>query len=143
LNTTGTPAAASGFITVGDTGYLDDGGYLYLTGRSAEIIIRGGVNIYPAEVENAIMGLPGVEDVAVFGIPDTGDLGEIVAAQVVPRPGVELTADDIRTGLRDRLAYFKHPITIRLTTNLPRDDSGKIRKHLLRDHYRTEPAKPA
>ncbi|MBB5917571.1 long-chain acyl-CoA synthetase [Nocardia transvalensis] len=125
----------AGFIGVGDTGYLDADGFLYLTGRSSEIVIRGGVNIYPAEIENAVMALPGVEDVAVFGIPDTGDLGEAVVAHVVPRPGTEVTAETIRSGLRSVLAAFKLPTTIRITAALPRDDSGKIRKHLLREQY--------
>lgn len=123
-----------GLLSVGDTGYLDESGYLYLTGRSAEIVIRGGVNIYPAEIEHAVMAIPGVEDVAVFGIPD-GDLGEAVAAHIVPRPGATLTAEAVTAALHGELAKFKHPTTIRITDGLPRDDAGKLRKHLLRAEY--------
>ncbi|WP_378741686.1 AMP-binding protein [Nocardia brasiliensis] len=121
-----------GFITVGDRGYLDDDGFLYLTGRSSEIIISGGVNIYPAEIENAIMAMDGVEDVAVFGIPHAGDLGEAVAAHVVPRPGAELTEASIRAGLAGQLASYKVPSVLRIVSELPRDDSGKIYKRQLR-----------
>ncbi|WP_433664464.1 AMP-binding protein [Nocardia sp. CA-128927] len=121
-----------GFLAVGDRGYLDDEGFLYLTGRSAEIIISGGVNIYPAEIENAIMALEGVEDVAVFGIPHHGDLGEAVAAQIVPRPGAELTEEGIRTGLTGQLASYKMPRVLRIVAELPRDDAGKIYKRQLR-----------
>ncbi|MBF6327574.1 AMP-binding protein [Nocardia transvalensis] len=134
LNVTEKSSPVPGFIALGDTGYLDADGYLYLTGRSAEIIIRGGVNIYPAEVENTIMALPGVEDVAVFGIPEP-DLGETVAAHIVPRPNATLTEADIRTALTGQLARFKHPTTVRIVTDLPRDDAGKIRKRLLRAAY--------
>ncbi|MVU80887.1 AMP-binding protein [Nocardia sp. ET3-3] len=129
-------AATPGMIAVGDLGYLDADGYLYLTGRSSEVVISGGVNIYPAEIETAIAELPAVEDVAVFGIPDTGgDLGERVAAHVIPRPGAALTETDIRTALSARLANYKVPTLIRIVEELPRDDSGKIYKRSLRDQY--------
>lgn len=121
-----------GFFEVGDRGYLDEDGFLYLTGRSSEIIISGGVNIYPAEVENAIMAITEVEDVAVFGVPHPGDLGEAVAAQVLPRPGAQLTEDEVRTRLAGQLAAYKIPSLLRIVTELPRDDSGKIYKRRLR-----------
>ncbi|MEV6560701.1 AMP-binding protein [Nocardia sp. NPDC051756] len=126
------PSPLPDFLAVGDRGYLDEEGYLYLTGRSSELIISGGVNIYPAEIENAIMALDGVEDVAVFGIPHPGDLGEAVAAQVVPRPGAELTEDGIRAGLAGQLAAYKVPRVLRIVTDLPRDDAGKVYKRQLR-----------
>ncbi|WP_153339466.1 AMP-binding protein [Nocardia aurantia] len=127
-----------GRLCVGDTGYLDEDGFLHLTGRSAEIIIRGGVNIHPAEIEHAIMAIPAVEDVAVFGIPDA-DLGETVAAHIVPRPGATLTPAGIAGALRERLAKFKHPTTIRIVASLPRDDAGKLRKQSLRAEYAPGP----
>ncbi|MET7771595.1 AMP-binding protein [Nocardia sp. NPDC005366] len=124
-----------GFLTVGDTGYLDEDGYLYLTGRSSEIIISGGVNIYPAEIESALLEFDGVEDVAVFGIPHPGDLGEAVAAHIVPRPGARLDAAELRDGLRQRLAGYKIPGELRIVTELPRDDSGKVYKRQLQALY--------
>ncbi|MFI5778441.1 AMP-binding protein [Nocardia sp. NPDC051570] len=129
------PGPLPGHITVGDTGYLDEDGFLYLTGRSAEIIIAGGVNIYPAEIENAIMALDGIEDVAVFGIPHPGDLGEAVAAHVIPRPGATVTAQSLRTALTTQLADYKIPTELRLVPELPRDDSGKIYKRQLQAEY--------
>ncbi|MFD0362767.1 AMP-binding protein [Nocardia sp. GCM10030253] len=123
------------YLTVGDTGYLDNDGYLYLTGRSSEIIISGGVNIYPAEIEAAIMTNDDVEDVAVFGIPHTGDLGEAVAAHVVARPGGALSEESVRAGLAGQLADYKIPTTLRIVTSLPRDDSGKIYKRQLQQTY--------
>ncbi|MEV6278499.1 AMP-binding protein [Nocardia sp. NPDC051832] len=120
-----------GMITVGDTGYLGSDGYLYLTGRSAEIIIAGGVNIYPAEIENALMSLPGIEDAAVFGVPTSADLGESVHAHIVPRPGTTLHPNDVRSALTDLLANYKLP-EIHIVDQLPRDDSGKVYKHRLR-----------
>ena len=128
-------APIPGFLDIGDTGYLDEDGYLYLTGRSSEIVISGGVNIYPAEIESAFLEFDGVEDVAVFGIPHAGDLGEVVAAHVVARPGALLDTEELRKGLRDRLADYKIPGELRIVTELPRDDSGKIYKRRLRALY--------
>ncbi|MEU8898986.1 AMP-binding protein [Nocardia sp. NPDC048505] len=119
-----------GMITVGDTGYLDADGWLYLTGRSAEIIISGGVNIYPAEIENALMALDGIEDAAVYGVPSSGDLGEAVHAQVVARPGITLHPSHIRNRLAEQLANYKLP-EVRIVDRLPRDDSGKLYKRQL------------
>ncbi|MGW4245188.1 AMP-binding protein [Nocardia sp. NPDC004722] len=125
-----------GMITVGDLGHLDEDGYLHLTGRSSEVIISGGVNIYPAEIETAITELPQVEDVAVFAIPDRAcDLGERIAAHVLPRPDTTLTEDAIRTHLTGRLATYKIPTEIRIVDELPRDDSGKIYKRQLQAEY--------
>lgn len=126
-------------IWVGDLGHVDEDGWLYLAGRSSEIIIRGGVNVYPAEIENAIMALDGVEDVAVLGLPDSGDLGEAVTAFVLARPGAALDPHGIRAALRDRIADYKVPTAVHLVDELPRDDSGKVYKRHLRDHA-AEPA---
>ncbi|WP_028478379.1 AMP-binding protein [Nocardia sp. CNY236] len=122
-------------LWVGDLGRIDDEGYLYLTGRSSEVINRGGVNIYPAEIENAIMTIEAVEDVAVLGIPHTGDLGDVVAAYVVARPGAVLTSETIHAGLRGQLADYKIPASVTVVDSLPRDDSGKVYKRQLREAY--------
>ncbi|WP_405486149.1 AMP-binding protein [Nocardia sp. NBC_00511] len=123
-----------GMLWVGDLGRLDEDGYLYLTGRDSEVVNRGGVNIYPAEIEAALLGIDGIEDGAVLGITDrTGDLGEEIAAYVLARPGIELTADAITAALRGQLAADKIPSRIRIVDTLPRDDNGKIYKKQLRD----------
>lgn len=123
-----------GFVTVGDEGYLDSGGFLYLTGRTSEVIISGGVNIYPAEVENAIMKLTPAEDVAVFGVPG-GEFGEAVAAHIIARPGNTLTTEGIREALGAELAKYKIPTTLEIVDSLPREDSGKIFKSRLTAQY--------
>ena len=125
------------FFTVGDIGYLDDGGYLFLCDRKSDMIISGGANIYPAEVEAEIIMHPRVADVAVFGIPDD-DWGEQVKAVVQPAPGI--TGDDdlaaeIMASLDGRLARMKWPKSIDFTDELPRDPSGKLLKRRLRDPY--------
>ncbi|MFE3194008.1 AMP-binding protein [Nocardia sp. NPDC059240] len=124
-----------GLLWVGDLGYLDGDGYLFLIGRDSEVVIRGGVNIYPAEIENAIIALDGVEDVAVFGIPDAGDLGEAVVAHIQPRPGASLTAATVREALASQLADYKVPAHIRIVEALPRDDSGKVYKRQIQTAY--------
>ncbi len=126
-----------GFFTVGDIGYLDDGGYLFLCDRKSDMIISGGANIYPAEVEAEIIMHPKVADVAVFGIPDD-DWGEQVKAVVQPAAGVtgddELAAE-ILASLDGRLARMKWPRSIDFTDELPRDPSGKLLKRRLRAPY--------
>ena len=122
------------FFTVGDIGYLDDGGYLFLCDRKSDMIISGGANIYPAEVEAEIIMHPKVADVAVFGIPDD-DWGEQVKAVVQPAAGVtgdEELAAEILASLDGRLARMKWPRSIDFTDELPRDPSGKLLKRRLR-----------
>ncbi|WP_280217878.1 AMP-binding protein [Nocardia neocaledoniensis] len=131
-----------GMIWVGDLGHLDDEGFLYLSGRDSEVVIRGGVNIYPAEIENAIAAIPAVEDVAVLGVPDDGDLGEALVAFAVARPGHELTADTVVDALRGQLADYKLPGTVRVVAELPRDDSGKVYKRQLRDQIADSTSSP-
>src|SRR5215468_9259284 len=130
-------ARRDGFFTVGDIGYLDEDGYLFLCDRKEDMIISGGANIYPAEVEGEIIMHPQVADVAVFGIPDE-DWGESVAAVVQPEdgvpPGPELAAS-ILASLAGRLARMKWPKQIDFTGELPRDPSGKLLKRRLRDPY--------
>ncbi|MFI7600426.1 acyl-CoA synthetase [Actinoplanes sp. NPDC049681] len=127
----------AGMFTVGDIGYLDDEGYLYLCDRKSDVIISGGVNVYPAEVEGELAGHPAVADVAVFGIPHD-EWGEQIKAVVQPEPGVragaELTAELLEY-LAGRLAGFKLPRSIDYVDQLPRDPNGKLYKRLLRDPY--------
>ncbi len=125
-----------GFVTMGDIGYLDEDGYLFLNDRSRDMVISGGVNIYPAEIEAALHTMPGVQDCAVFGIPDD-EYGERIAAVVEPRTGASLTADDVLAHLRPRLANYKLPSRIEFRSDLPREDSGKIFKRRLREPYWT------
>jgi long-chain acyl-CoA synthetase len=128
---------ADGYFTVGDVGYLNDDGYLFLCDRKSDMIIAGGVNIYPAEIEAAILEHPQVGDAAVFGIPDD-DMGERIHAVIEPAPGV--AADDaLRASLvahiEGRLAKFKWPRTIEFMDELPREPTGKLLKRTLRDPY--------
>jgi len=128
---------AHGYKTVGDIGYLDDEGYLYLTDRKAHMIISGGVNIYPQEAENVLVMHPKVADVAVIGVPDD-DLGEQVKAVVQPMrwddAGPDLEAELIEY-CRANLAAYKCPRTIDFEQELPRLDTGKLYKRQLRDRY--------
>jgi len=120
-----------GLIAPGDVGYLDADGFLFLCDRRRDMIISGGVNIYPPEIEAALHQFPGIEDCAVFGIPDA-EFGEAVAAIIEPRHDVVLDAEEIRAYLRRHLASFKVPRHIEFRTDLPREDSGKIFKRRLR-----------
>ena len=121
-----------GHLTVGDMGYLDADGFLYLTDRRNDMVISGGVNIYPAEIENCLIGMAGIRDVAVFGIPDP-DYGEAVAAHVEAEPGV--SADAVRAYVRAHLAAYKAPKVVVFEESLPREDSGKLFKRHLREPY--------
>lgn len=123
-----------GYVTVGDVGRVDADGYLYLTDRTSDMVISGGVNIYPAEIEAALSGLDGVADCAVFGIPDE-EFGEALAAHVELEPGKQLTEDDVREHVRRTLAGYKAPQVVEFTGALPREDSGKLFKRRLRDPY--------
>jgi long-chain acyl-CoA synthetase len=126
-----------GWGTVGDVGYLDDEGYLYLTDRKSFTIISGGVNIYPQEIENLLVLHPQVMDVAVFGVPNA-DLGEEVKAVVQPidweRAGPDL-ASELIAYCRGHLAPYKCPRSVDFERQLPRLDTGKLYKRLLRDRY--------
>jgi long-chain acyl-CoA synthetase len=124
----------NGFITSGDVGYLDADGYLFLCDRKRDMVISGGVNIYPAEIEAALVAHPAVKDCAAFGIPDE-EFGESLCAHVELQPGKPATADEIRAYLGQHLAKFKIPKTIVFATALPREDSGKIFKRKLRAPY--------
>jgi long-chain acyl-CoA synthetase len=124
-------------FTVGDIGYLDDEGYLYLCDRRSDMIISGGVNIYPAEIESELSCHPAVADVAVFGIPHD-DWGEEIKAVVEPAAGVQAgqaLSEDLLAFLAGRVAKFKLPRTIDYVDELPRDPNGKLYKRKLRDPY--------
>ena len=120
-----------GLISIGDVGYLDKDGFLYLSGRANDMIIFGGSNIYPAEIEAELLKIAGVADCAVFGIPDDA-FGEQVCAHVQMAPGFEPDRVAILAELRTRLASYKVPRVIEFTAALPREDTGKIFKRKLR-----------
>jgi long-chain acyl-CoA synthetase len=130
-------ARAGGLFTVGDIGYLDEDGYLFLRDRASDVIISGGVNVYPAEIEAELSCHPAVADAAVFGIPHD-DWGEEIKAVVEPVAGVqggpELT-EELLAFLSGRVARFKLPRTIDYAAELPRDPNGKLYKRRLRDPY--------
>jgi len=127
-------AEKAGLIAPGDIGYLDEDGFLYLCDRAKDMIISGGVNIYPAEIEAELMKMPGVADCGVFGIPDE-EYGEAVCAVVQPSPGVELSQAEIREFLRGHMAGYKVPKRVDFHAELPREDSGKIFKRKLREPF--------
>ena len=122
-----------GWLRTGDAGYLDDG-YLYLHDRLKDMIVSGGENVYPAEVENVLMTQPGVADAAVIGVPDER-WGEAVKAVIVASPGTELSAEDVIAYARTRLGGFKLPKSVDFVAALPRNPSGKLLKRELREPY--------
>ncbi|KCZ51075.1 long-chain-fatty-acid--CoA ligase [Hyphomonas pacifica] len=125
---------AEGFFRTGDAGYFDEDGFLYIHDRVKDMIVSGGENVYPAEVENAIFGHPGVADVAVIGVPDE-KWGEAVKALIVPKPGETPTAESILAYARERIAGYKCPKSIEFLEGLPRNPSGKILRKDLREPY--------
>jgi long-chain acyl-CoA synthetase len=125
-------AGRDGLVSVGDVGYLDADGYLFLCDRKRDMVISGGVNIYPAEIENALIGMDGVRDCAVFGIPDD-EFGERLFACIEPEANASLSPRAVQEFLRGKLANFKVPKDIQFLDALPREASGKIFKRKLRD----------
>ena len=128
---------AEGYFTVGDVGYLNEDGYLFLCDRKSDMIIAGGVNIYPAEIEGVIHEHPQVADVAVFGIPDP-DMGEQIKAVIEPMPGVapdDALRESVMEHVRGKLGKYKWPRSIDFTDELPREPTGKLLKRKLRDPY--------
>jgi long-chain acyl-CoA synthetase len=128
-----------GWKTVGDIGYLDEDGYLYLTDRRHHMIISGGVNIYPQEAENILVTHPKVMDAAVFGIPDDemGQRVKGVVQTVDPADATDEFAEELQAWLRDRLSHYKCPRTISFEAELPRTDTGKLYKQSLIEKYST------
>lgn len=128
--------AHDGLITSGDIGYFDEDGYLFLSDRKRDMIIAGGVNIYPAHIEAALLQHPAVLDVAVFGIPDP-DLGEAVAAAIETPDGTAPDFGEIRAFLAEKIAKYMIPRQFTHEAKLPRDPAGKLKKRVLRDPYWT------
>jgi long-chain acyl-CoA synthetase len=119
-----------GLVTCGDLGYLDQDGYLHIVDRRTDLILCGGVNVYPAEIERQLAMLPSVGDCVVVGRPDD-DLGRVPVAFVVPESGAEFDLEAVRAHLVANLARTKLPREIRVVDSLPRDETGKVRRQNL------------
>ena len=124
---------ADGWFRTGDIGHLDKDGYLFISGRARDLIISGGLNVYPKEIEDVIDALPGVAESAVIGLPHA-DLGEAVTAVVVAETGARLDEAQIIAAVKEKLAGFKVPKRIVVATDLPRNAMGKVQKNVLRQH---------
>ena len=120
-----------GWIRTGDAGFLDADGYLFIHDRMKDMIITGGENVYPAEVESAIFGHPAVQEVAVFGVPDQ-KCGETVKAVIVPKPGETLTLDELQRFLKGRVSPMEMPKLLELRDTLPKSPAGKILRKEIR-----------
>jgi acyl-CoA synthetase (AMP-forming)/AMP-acid ligase II len=131
---TGRTLTSDGWLKTGDAGFLDEEGYLFLTDRVKDMIVSGGENVYPADVENVLAEHPAVADVAVIGVPDDR-WGETVKAIVVRRPGTQAPAEEIIAFARERLAHYKCPTSVDFFEALPRNPSGKLLKRELREPY--------
>jgi len=128
---------ADGFFKTGDVGRIDSDGYVTIVGRSKDLIISGGYNVYPAEIEGYINTLPGVAESAVVGVPDV-DFGEVGVAVVIAKPGEQVDAANILAALKTMLANFKVPKRCYVVQELPRNTMGKVQKNLLRNQYGSE-----
>jgi long-chain acyl-CoA synthetase len=123
-----------GFFTVGDAGYLDADGYLYLADRKSDMVITGGVNVYPREIEECLLGHDEIVDCAVLGLPDD-EWGEVLYALVQRAAASSLDADGVVAYVREHLADYKRPRIVEFVEELPRDPNGKVRKPKLREAY--------
>ncbi|WFE88515.1 malonyl-CoA synthase [Roseibium porphyridii] len=126
-----------GFFISGDMGRVDEEGYISIVGRSKDLIISGGFNVYPAEVEAALDEMPGVAESAVIGVPHP-DFGEAVVAVLAPKPGASLEGGDVQSALSSKLAKFKQPKRVHVLETLPRNTMGKIQKNVLRDQFQDD-----
>ncbi|HAU21102.1 MAG TPA: acyl-CoA synthetase, partial [Erythrobacter sp.] len=124
----------NGWLHTGDAAFMDEDGYIYIQDRIKDMIISGGENVYPAEVESAIYGHPAIAEVAVIGIPSER-WGEEVKAIVVPKPGMEVDEFDVIAWARERVAAFKAPKSVDVIPEMPRNPSGKILRRELRKPY--------
>jgi long-chain acyl-CoA synthetase len=127
-----------GWLHTGDIARKDEDGYIYIVDRKKDMIIRGGYNVYPREVEEVLFQHPDVVEAGVFGVPHV-DLGEEVAAEVVLRPGSATTESDIRQFVKDRIAAFKYPRIVRFVEDLPKSHTGKVLKRDLRRKWKDNP----
>ena len=123
-----------GWLHTGDLGRLDEAGFLYLMDRKKDLIVSGGSNIYPREVEEVLITYPGVDAVAVIGVPDR-HWGESVHAVVVPRLGIQLTDSELIAFCQTRIASYKKPRTIEFVRELPANGNGKVLKRELRERW--------
>jgi len=128
---------ADGFFKTGDVGKVDERGYVTIVGRSKDLIISGGYNVYPAEIEGYINEMKGVAESALIGVPHP-DFGEVGVAVVIAKPGVSLSPESIVAELKSKLANFKIPKKCYVVAELPRNTMGKVQKNLLREQYKTE-----
>ncbi|MFD1710621.1 malonyl-CoA synthase [Ottowia sp. GY511] len=127
---------ADGFFKTGDVGKQDECGYVTIVGRSKDLIISGGYNVYPAEIEGYLNDMPGVAESALVGVPHP-DFGEVGVAVVIPKAGAQLDGDALLAALKSQLANFKIPKRCFITQELPRNTMGKVQKNLLRDTYKS------
>lgn len=123
-----------GFFITGDLGRMDAEGYLHIVGRQKDLIISGGYNIYPKEIEDVLNDVQGVQEAAVFGVPHA-DFGEAVVAAIVPEAGAQPTLAVLEDRVGAKLARFKHPRRYEMVEELPRNTMGKVQKNLLRANF--------
>jgi malonyl-CoA/methylmalonyl-CoA synthetase len=128
---------ADGFFRTGDVGKVDERGYVTIVGRSKDLIISGGYNVYPAEIEGFLNEMPGVAESAVVGVPHP-DFGEVGVAVLIGKPGAALDGEALLAALKQQLANFKFPKRCFVVAELPRNTLGKVQKNLLREQYRGE-----
>jgi malonyl-CoA/methylmalonyl-CoA synthetase len=127
---------ADGFFKTGDVGRVDADGYVTIVGRSKDLIISGGYNVYPAEIEGTINEMAGVAESAVVGVPHS-DFGEVGVALIIAKPGATVEPDQVLAELKAKLANFKIPKACFVVDELPRNTMGKVQKNLLRERYNT------
>ena len=132
----------NGFFITGDLGQYSEDGYLSIVGRSKDLIITGGYNVYPKEIEDVLNDVDGVQESAIFGVPDK-DFGEAIIAALVAEPGAQLQVEQIESIIRSKLSRFKHPRRYELVQELPRNTMGKVQKNALRERYANKERSPA
>ncbi len=132
----------NGFFITGDLGQYSEDGYLSIVGRSKDLIITGGYNVYPKEIEDILNDVDGVQESAVFGVPDN-EFGEAIIAALVAEPRAQLQVEQVESIIRNKLSRFKHPRRYELVQELPRNTMGKVQKNVLRERYANKELSPA